>query len=91
MEAKVKIKISSERYAECIDDNICGAIEDALLRSFDSALIDLTTLDYYERETLCDKARDFLQESGNEAMIRDTFIQIFERFGLNVEPDGSDY
>lgn len=84
--------ISSKEYAEMVEDTICLNIEDAievaygyLARSYDFCD------DYYERERRALAISEELRESGAIARIRDEAIKLFEKYGMDIRPDGKDF
>ena len=83
--------ISSKEYAREIEDTICGCLEDALKRAFDYITKSLGCIeDYYERDMRANDMIDAFQ-MGAQATWRDQAIELFERYGMDVKPDGKEW
>lgn len=83
--------ISSKEYALEVSDIVSDSIEDALMRAFDYITKRFGCIeDYDTREVRSLEMIDEFQERLG-AEWRGQAIGLFEEFGMDIQPDGSDW
>ena len=83
--------INGEEYATKVVDVICESLENALYSAFIDITRELGCIeDYDEREKQAINVVGSFQY-GCEATWRDQAIEMFEHWGMDVQPDGKEW
>ena len=80
-------EISSEEYAEYVEDVICTSLEDALMGAFEYIAKHFGCIEDYDERITASRNMSWAFQEGCEATWRDQAIELFELYGLDVRPD----
>lgn len=84
-------EISSERYANEVEDVICAGLEDALRGAFDYITRHLGCIEDYDERQVAAECMVAAFQAGVEATWRDQAVKLFEIYGMDVTSDGRDF